>query len=495
MGFCGKADTAKEEHKIEGYREEINLIIAEEVTERKTEVKTEPMIQSLDTKIKEQKKEWVKNTYQYDENGITKENPEENKYLLIETKEGYEFIIEVDNERKTAQIISENRTQGEKYTITYHPNGGIGEEKTVEVRSGFSTVLEENTYIREDYIFDGWYEKEELEEGAVAYLVGSSYTPRKDVTLYAIWKEKPSIESSIKDQTVFEENTILLDKYKNQVTVPKGFKIAQDSGTDVTKGIVIEDVSADTEITKGSQFVWIPVGKVNNENGSKTIELSRYTFGTTNGGIPEKQGDNVINSYYQELAESNYGNTTAKDIEGFKTSATTNHGYYMGRYEAGDPTATAERIATSGNTNPMVCKKQQFVYNYVTQQQAATLARGMYENKSFISDLMNSYARDTALVYIYEFSGRFNYINATTGNATICKLRKTGELNDVVCNIHDLSGNCFEWSTETYVLSDFSTVQMGGAYPYEHFRTSTRRHTKTTGRAEASNSFRAILYL
>ena len=56
-------------------------------------------------------------------------------------------------------------------------------------------------------------------------------------------------------------NTTVNDKYGNKVVVPAGFKIANPSDT-VSDGIVIEDVNAGNTNTKGSQFVWIPVGNV-----------------------------------------------------------------------------------------------------------------------------------------------------------------------------------------------------------------------------------------
>ena len=70
-GILTKANTAKEEHLISQYKEEINLIIAEEIAERKTEVKEEVMIVSLEGKIR--KKDWVnqEKVNQYNEEGIT----------------------------------------------------------------------------------------------------------------------------------------------------------------------------------------------------------------------------------------------------------------------------------------------------------------------------------------------------------------------------------------------------------------------------------------
>ncbi len=67
-----------------------------------------------------------------------------------------------------------------------------------------------------------------------------------------------SIQSLKTKGTVFKDTTTLEDTYGNQVTIPKGFKIADDSATEVTGGIVIEDATYTNTI--GSQFVWIPVG-------------------------------------------------------------------------------------------------------------------------------------------------------------------------------------------------------------------------------------------
>lgn len=94
--------------------------------------------------------------------------------------------------------------------------------------------------------------------------------------------EKPlTAEEALSKKSVLNENetTRIKDQYGNIAKIPAGFKIAEDSGTDVTKGIVIEDVSAGATTTKESQFVWIPVGDVKTLEGNiKNIELNRYSF-------------------------------------------------------------------------------------------------------------------------------------------------------------------------------------------------------------------------
>ena len=119
------------------------------------------------------------------------------------------------------------------------------------------------------------------------------------------------------------DNTELEDAYGNKIVVPAGFKIVSDSTTNnaqtVNQGIVIEDATKTAEgtetSTSGSQFVWIPVGKIytdvaKTDANAKTIELNRYTFDSN--GKPTAQGEKVIETYYSETASK--GNTVAKDI-------------------------------------------------------------------------------------------------------------------------------------------------------------------------------------
>ena len=125
------------------------------------------------------------------------------------------------------------------------------------------------------------------------------------------------------------------------------------------------------------------------EANAKTVELNRYTFDETTGE-PTAQNDAAIGYGYQELQESTRGNTTAKSITNFKKSVADNKGYYIGRYEARKNT---DGIITEKGTDS--------VYNSVTQPNAATAARNMYDNTNpFTSDLMNSYAWDTATLFL-----------------------------------------------------------------------------------------------
>ena len=327
-----------------------------------------------------------------------------------------------------------------------------------------------------------------------------------------------SVADSKTNGTVFKDTTTLEDTYGNQVKVPKGFKIANDSATDVIGGIVIEDATYTNTI--GSQFVWIPVGTGENaikKANNKTVEikLSRYTF--ANDGTPTDQGDNIINSYYQELATSNYGNATAKDIEKFKTSANSNHGYYIGRYEAGvvDYNSSVSTSNSNNETNwtgytgdniKLVCKKEQQVWNYVTQNKASELSRDMYKSEAKVtSDLINSYAWDTAIVFIqkcgtesnsstYSYTAGLSLTSKSEPQTTGTNILNATKKVDKQCNIFDMAGNCFEWTTETRDDSDAPCYSRGGCYYYSNFCPSFHNGHYTSG-ADSDYSFRPLLYL
>ena len=294
-------------------------------------------------------------------------------------------------------------------------------------------------------------------------------------------------------------NTTVQDKLGNQVVVPAGFKVQNPHET-VPDGIVIEDANKDRP-TLGSEFVWIPVGRVNRTYGEPvTINLSRYTFDYL--GNPMELGDKVRGmegNHYQELATSDKGNISAKDIETFKTSVANNKGYYIGRYEARTET---KRTDKGDALTQLTEKPGDYVYNYVTQPQAAERSQKMYaENSNFTSDLVNSYAWDTAITFLQAFDNRIEEAKGTPYAWQISlntgSLAEQGtnqlETKDVICNIYDIASNTKEWITETCTTSS-PCVECGGAYNNDEEGASWRGYNDTTS-SPNSYSFRPILYL
>ena len=304
------------------------------------------------------------------------------------------------------------------------------------------------------------------------------------------------VEDNIGSVLSTTDNTELQDAYGNKIVVPAGFKIVSNSDTNnattVDKGIVIEDVTLGA--TDGSQFVWVPVGKIytdiaKTDANAKTIELGRYEF-DSNGNKSAYSG-----SYVEEdkgdtnTTLKNYGNTIAKNITNFKNSVATNGGYYIGRYEARTSTA---RTAKEDALTQITEKETDQIYNYVTQIQAAQLAQNMYNSSKFTSDLINSYAWDTAIIFIQKCTTQTNYANQTSLNTG--SLAQIGTTADKQCNIFDMASNVYEWTTETSHNSDYPCDFRGGNYYGINFYTSSRNGNNTS-ESSINIGFRSLLFI
>ena len=293
------------------------------------------------------------------------------------------------------------------------------------------------------------------------------------------------------DGPKFEDTTTITDDLDNEVTIPGGFHLDKDSGIKVEEGIVIED-------DNDNQFVWIPVGEYNvsdtiNSSRKLTNELSRRTFTST--GSTLVNGDEAIDTYF--YGEGNENSVAKDQIEAFKTSSTTNKGFYIGRYEAG--TETERTAKTDPLTMPLV-QANKYPYVYVTRDQAKEQAEAMYSGNEFVtSELISSYAWDTALNFICQ-TNEEGYLLATTkddayGNIGTGSKTQTGEYEaDNYSNIHDLLGNCMEWTTE-YTSSGGPCVYRGGFYDDSSFYCAAVRFYSLTSSGSTGDSFRVQIYI
>ena len=332
--------------------------------------------------------------------------------------------------------------------------------------------------------------------------------------------------------TVVDKNTKAEDAYGNKITIPKGFKIlphgtaagsatytySGDNIPAVQDGIVIEDTQTGTA---GNQFVWVPVGIINNKSGdskgtTSTITLGRYSnFKMTNGAVASGQPVQVasvenctqevtINTYYKELSTSRISsssskNTTARNLAEFISTTLTNGGYYIARFEASKNTTT----------NKIESKYDKTVLTDITQLNAAELAREIYgevkENNELVyaSDLVNSYAWDTAIIFIQTYStGEDASSYASKNKGPTNGQESTGISTDQYCNIWDMSGNAAEWTTEYSTDSGNSTfypcVIRGGYYRAANGQTlqyTSNRYLSTTTYSTSSYGLRPLLYV
>ena len=290
---------------------------------------------------------------------------------------------------------------------------------------------------------------------------------------------------------VVDKNTKAEDAYGNKITIPKGFKVVAhgtvagsatytysgDNIPAVQDGIVIENG------TDGNQFVWVPVGTIKNKNNTtNTITLGRYEFDSNTGALKSNTPVQVasvenctqevtINTNYKELSvfragnsatDSTAQNATARNLEEFISTTLANGGYYIARFEA------------SGTASKITSKYNQTVLGNITQPNAAKAAREMYgeikENNKLVyaSDLVNSYAWDTAIIFIQTYSTETDASSYASQNKST-SFANTGKSNDKYCNIFDMSGNAYEWTTEysaKSVDSDFCPCVPRGGLRY-----------------------------
>ena len=232
------------------------------------------------------------------------------------------------------------------------------------------------------------------------------------------------------------------------VWIPEGFKIAKDSASTVQGGVVIEDKDL-------NQFVWVPVA---------TLADYKRTWYT---------GWSPFSDYSEALPEDE------------KTSVERYKGFYIGRYEAGDKESTVAKTLRSSNdvTKTVTIKANQAPYNNVRRTQAVSLAEGFATKQGYKAKtkLVSSYAWDTTIAFLQKVNSdygssseegnyndkTFSYTDITGASQTKASnsqvLVPTGQTTPV-CNIYDMGGNVWEWTTESCSDTSSPYARRGGYY-------------------------------
>ena len=266
---------------------------------------------------------------------------------------------------------------------------------------------------------------------------GKSYTKNVSVTV-----------NQFKDVYEYMQTNTKVTYSDGDVWVPEEFKIAKDSASTVQGGVVIED-------KEGNQFVWVPVA---------TIADYKRTWYKGNGSF-SKYSENLSNDE--------------------KTSVTDYKGFYIGRYESGDKESTEAKTLRSSNdvTKTVTIKANQAPYNYVRRTQAVSLAEGFATKQGYKAKtkLVSSYAWDTTIAFLQKVNSdygssseegnykniTFSYTDITGASQTKASgsevLVPTGQTTPV-CNIYDMGGNVWEWTTESCSDTDYPYAGRGGFY-------------------------------
>lgn len=283
------------------------------------------------------------------------------------------------------------------------------------------------------------------------------------------------------------------DTIYNGTLIPQGFaptKIAGEDSVDV--GLVITD-------GYGNEYVWIEV--------PKTI-YSDSRYNKTNAEISEDDFEKIrecLKEYTADYTDSSYkdtnldGITYSNNYKSMIKSIYINGGFWIGRYEVGiEDTSPRKAHTVITNNDKVVIQSHKFPYNWVTKDEAQTLAVNM-NYKNCTSSLVYGLQWDLILKYIETkkvtekndlisnstLMGNYNdnlwnitskqakysidygdsfincpYKKAITSNV----LLTTGESSGFsLMNIYDIAGNVNEWTLEFYSEA-YPCVYRGGSY-------------------------------
>ena len=407
-----------------------------------------------------------------------------NTTIKLYTEEGEEFPADkVTNKPLKVEITVNSETQG-NYKIQYSTDGTSYKEYTERVQITDKTTV----HIRL------WDERNANENHGT------------EVT-----KEITNVDASLSDLGVLvknkeqvKENTKVTDKDGNTITIPEGFTPQPnpdaDPGSDpnsyydpeIEDGVIVKDA-------KGNEFVWIPVGTINTDNGPRTIEYNRYIYSNwKNGGTDSETNSMKIQT---TADQTEYFAESLNESE--KNSAVSNGGFYLGRYEAGVSGGSA-RTEDSGTSQTVEIKPNLDVYNYVTQSEARALAEGMYSSANYTSSLPSSYAWDTALQFLKQTgneayltdSSQGNYYNTMPEGKTEegSVLIETGKTTPVK-HLYDMGGNVYEWTTERYSNVEATKVSRGGFYGFLSTDEPAIGRFSSSNTADQAIGFRVALFL
>ena len=306
-----------------------------------------------------------------------------------------------------------------------------------------------------------------------------------------------SVSEAITQNKFYIENTKIKDDLDNEVVIPAGFKLASDSATKVEDGIVIEDLD-------GNQFVWVPA----KTGAGATINLENEKTATI---IYQRTEFKQYPEDYNNFSE------TMPSIE--EKSVNDNGGYYIGRYEVGDKESTEKKIMRNvdlSQKNTITIKKGQTPYNFVSYNNAKTLAEEMHTVQGYTTSttkLISSYAWDTAINFIqinnsdYGLSSEegnyhdteFDYKNLDEENENHKDLNSnllvpTGQTK-AVSNIYDMGGNLYEYCSENSLnASEIFVVRGGDHHVYYNSHPSGFRRSND-GKAGDYHTFRVTLFI
>ena len=215
-------------------------------------------------------------------------------------------------------------------------------------------------------------------------------------------KSQITIKEAKKDEILNKTNNTEVTVVDGTVTLPAGFKVAEDSGTTIDEGIVIED-------SKQNQFVWVPVSQEN--FASEFVRREGYYEGKLDSMISDC-GEADATGTNDKVTETA---TTQREAKNMYKSVKANGGFYIGRYEAGKDT-----------NGKVVVQKNANVYNNVywssteamQESETATTGGAVELSRNFAKE--NNYKTvQSTLIYGVQWDAVMNWMkNVENSSAT-----------------------------------------------------------------------------
>ena len=286
------------------------------------------------------------------------------------------------------------------------------------------------------------------------------------------------------------------------VKIPAGFKVADDSGTTIDEGIVIED-------GERNQFVWVPVSKEN--FATEFVRRKGYWKGNIQSYF-SKYGEANDKGVNEKVTETE---TTKQEAIKMYASVERNEGFYIARYEAGKE---GENV---------VSKKGADVYNKISwsangdnMQETTGITGGAVELSRNFANAKNYRTVTSTLIYgvqwdaVMKWMENVNnpnvegktYIQDSTGmgwykDNSGGNLQKTGidigeenKGSNQVKKIYDLAGNVWEWTMESF--NTYRRDSRGGNYYLAgSSEPASVRYNSPPSGSDSTFGFRPTLFL